>query len=65
MVADIDISRSAALLIKQHGTTAWLEAAAKYRELLAREDYAGATAWRRIAAAIAQFDDVKHQGQEH
>ena len=59
MVADIDIYRSAKLLIQQHGTAAWLEAATRFRELKAQGDLEGAVVWKRIAAAIAELDDMK------
>ena len=57
-VSDLDIWRSAKLVIYQHGPTAWIFAASKIREMVDAGDTEGAGVWGRIAAAIAQFEDV-------
>jgi len=54
-VSDLDIWRSANLLIKQHGETAWDEAVVKYFEFHQIHDVEGMAVWRRIAKAISDF----------
>lgn len=56
-VSDLDIWRSANLLIKQHGEEAWTEAVVKYLEMKRAKDSEGAITWRRIARAISDFTD--------
>lgn len=56
--SDLDIWRSANLIIGQHGVGAWTYAATKSRELEASGDAGGAVLWRRIAGAIAELEDV-------
>lgn len=56
-VSDLDIWRSANLLIKQHGEHAWTEAVLKYFEMRRAKDEEGIKAWRRIARAISTFTD--------
>ena len=57
-VSDIDIWRSAKLMIDQQGAAAWIFAATRVRELTDNSDPEGAAVWRRIADAIAQIDDA-------
>jgi hypothetical protein len=59
---DVDVMNVAALLIKEHGADAWLEAASKHRELEEAGDRAGAAVWRRIANAISKLDDAESEG---
>ena len=54
-VSDLDIWRSANLLIKQHGAKAWTEAVLKYFEMKRAGDADGVKVWRRIARAISFF----------
>lgn len=56
-VSDIDIWRSANLLIKQHGDKAWTEAVLRYFEMKRAKDLDGVKVWRRIARAISEFTD--------
>ena len=59
MTTDLDIYRSAKLLIDQHGESAALEAAFKSDAMLDRGDLDGAAIWRRIvAAALSHRPDV-------
>ena len=62
MDSDADVMNAAVLLIKEHGSEAWLEAASKHSELEEAGDRAGAARWRRIANAISQMDDAETQG---
>ncbi len=58
-VCDIDIYRSAKLLIDQHGDAAAIEAAMKADAMLDKGDLEGAAVWRRIVAAI---NDLQREG---
>jgi hypothetical protein len=64
-VSDLDIWRSAKAVIDQHGPGAWIYAANKIRELTAAGDTEGAGVWGRIAAAIAQLDDMEASDATH
>ena len=55
---EIDIWRSAHLLIKQHGEGAELAAAGRVDDMIARGNPAGETAWKRILAAIKDLHRV-------
>jgi len=55
MTTDLDIYRSAKLLIDQHGQDATLEAALKADELLGAGDLDGQAAWLRIRAAVLEL----------
>ena len=52
MATDLDIYRSAKLLIDQYGDDASLHAAKRADELLDKGDLDGQGAWLRISAAI-------------
>ena len=52
MVSDLDIYRSAKLLIDQHGEDAGLEAAMRADDMLEKGAMAGAATWRRIVKAV-------------
>ena len=60
--ADADVMNAAALLIKEHGSGAWLEAASKHSELKEAGDRAGAAMWWRIADVISKLDDAESEG---
>ncbi len=55
MPTDLDIYRSAQLLIDQHGQDALIEAALKADELLDAGDLDGQAVWLRIRAAVAEL----------
>ncbi len=55
MVDDIDVFRSAKLLIDQHGQDALIEAALKADELLDTGDLDGQAVWLRIRAAVLEL----------
>ena len=59
VVIDRDIWATAHLTIKEHGESAWLEAALQSDRLLANGDVEGARSWRRVSAAIAQLQADK------
>ncbi len=57
MTNQADITRAAALLIKEHGEDAWLEAISKSTDLKDGGDKAGSQLWARIAETIAKMTD--------
>lgn len=57
-VSDLDIMRTAAIVIKQHGQSAGWFAGWRAAELRAAGDAAGAAVWQRILAAI---DDLQRE----
>ena len=56
---DVDIWRSANLVIKQHGDDAWLHASVRADELLNQCDLDGASTRRRVLTAISELQRVK------
>ena len=55
MVADIEVYRSAQVLIREHGEDADLEAAIRADAMLAKGDLEGPAVWKHILAAIEQI----------
>ncbi len=55
MVNDLDIYRSAKILIDQHGDDAGLEAAVRADAMLEHGDMAGAKTWRAIVKAVEEL----------
>ena len=55
MTDDLDIYRSAMLLIDQHGQHASLEAAMRGDELLAQDDLDGQRVWMAIRDAVREL----------
>lgn len=64
MTSDLDIYRSAKLLIDQHGEDARLEAAMRADKLLAKGDLDGKRAWVRIFAAIEKLERTQSEPGE-
>ncbi len=54
-VSDLDMWRSANILIKQHGEDAAIHAAINVDELLAKGDVEGTKVWNRIMRAIPRL----------
>lgn len=59
MIADLDIWRAAALLLKRHGKDAALVAAQRIDQLLAEGDLEGRTVWYRILEAVKELERTK------
>ena len=55
MVSDIDVYRSAKLLVVQHGDEAPIHAAMRADELHENGDFDGYAVWRRIISAIDEL----------
>jgi hypothetical protein len=58
-----DVLAAAALLIKEHGEDAWLEASSKSSDLKASGDKAGSQLWAHVADAIAAMSDPDSTSQ--
>lgn len=65
MTSDIDIYRSAHLLVKQHGANAPIQAAMRADELLESGDLDGAATWKRILRAVEELQRVEPGGKVH
>ena len=65
MTTDIDIYRSAKVLIDQHGDNAAIHAAIRADQMLKQGDLDGRNVWVRIIEAIHELRDVKPHGMKH
>lgn len=64
MLSDLDIFRSAAVLIEHHGADAKLEAARRADAMLAKGDIDGYGVWLRIVRAIDTLQHAKGVNDE-
>ena len=55
MVSDLDIFRSAQVLVKQHGQDAPIHAAMRADAMLEAGDLDGVATWRRILRAVEEL----------
>ncbi len=58
-VSDLDIFRSAKLLVDQHGAEAPIEAALRFDAMLEKGDLDGQRVWLRILAAVNKLLDTQ------
>lgn len=65
MINDIDILRSAKLLIDQQGDFAGLEAAGRADAFLANGDMEGHLVWIKIGKRIEELSNTDHRGKVH
>ncbi len=65
MIPNIDIWRSAQLMIRQYGDAAVSEADARASALTEQGDSAGRAVWRRIRQAIEQLQNRMPDGSVH
>lgn len=63
--AELDIGRSAKLLIDQHGADAPIRAAQQADQLLAASDIEGRALWLRILAAFKELMTTEPPGSTH
>lgn len=64
VVGDLDIWRSANLLVKQHGDDAWFHASQEADARLEAGDVAGQRVWLRIRKAIEDLQrEQPHSGE--
>ena len=64
MPSEIDIYRSASVLIRERGEGAALEAAQRADAMLARGDMDGCAVWKRIVAAIEEIERTQRREEE-
>ena len=57
MVKKTEVLQAAALLVKEHGEDAWLEASSKSTDQKAAGDTAGSQFWAHVADAIAAMSE--------
>jgi hypothetical protein len=55
MTSDLDIYRSAQVLVKQHGPDAPIEAAMRADAMLEKVDLDGCAVWKRILRAVEEL----------
>ncbi len=55
MISDLDVYRSAQLLVERHGDGAPIEAAMKVDAMLEKGDIDGQAAWLRILRAVKEL----------
>ena len=65
MTTDLDIFRSASILIEHHGADAKLEAAKRADAMLANGDVVGNGVWLRIAQAIDTLQHAKTLNEDN
>jgi len=56
VIPDIDIWRSASVIMERYGEDAALEAAQRADDMLARGDLDGCAVWKRILKAIEEME---------
>ena len=59
MIPDLDIYRSANVLVKRHGQDALIHAAMRADAMLEAGDLAGAATWRRILRAVEELQGTE------
>ncbi len=64
MISDLDVYRSAQLLVERHGDGAPIEAAMKADAMLEKGDIDGQAAWLRVVKAAEEFLDMEPRGSE-
>lgn len=59
MIPDLDIFRSANILVKHHGEDAPIHAAMRADELLEAGDLEGCAVWKRVLRAVEELQRVR------
>ena len=59
MISDIDIYRSAHVIVQTHGRDAAIEAAMRADEMLEKGDLGGYAVWRRILEAVEELQSTE------
>ena len=65
MIPEIDIWRTATLMLKRYGERALEESAARADELASAGDDNGVAVWRRISEAVGQLVNATPPGPVH
>ena len=64
MIPDLDIYRSANILVKRHGQDAPIHAAMRADELLEKGDLDGYAVWKRVLRAVGELQGMKPEAGE-
>ena len=64
MTSDLDIFRTATVLIREHGAGAAPEAAQRADAMLERGEMGGCAVWRRIVAAVDEIERTELREDE-
>ncbi len=64
MISNLDIYRSAQVLVKRHGTDAPIQAAVRADAMLEAGDLDGYAVWRRILRAVAELQGTAPKSGE-
>jgi len=64
MIRDLDIYRSANVIIREHGEDAALEAAKHADAMLEKGDLEGQVVWKRIVRAVGEIQRTKQAPSE-
>ncbi len=65
MIPDLDIYRSAQVLVKQHGRDAPIHAAMRADAMLEKGDLDGLATWKRILRAVEELRKTKPGARVH
>ena len=65
MIPDLDIYRSANVLVKQHGDDAPIHAATRADAMLETGDLDGLTVWKRILRAVEELQGTQPGARVH
>ncbi len=64
MITDLDIYRTAAVLVKQHGDDAPIHAAMRADALLEAGDLEGVAVWKRVLRAVEEMQRAEPRPDE-
>ncbi len=64
MIPDLDIHRTANLLVKRHGDDAPIEAAMRADAMLDKGDLEGYAVWKRILRAVGELQGTEPKSGE-
>ncbi len=64
MIPDLDIYRSAQVLVKRHGQDAPIHAAMRADAMLDKGDLAGVAVWKRILRAVEELQGTEPKSGE-
>ena len=59
MIPDLDIYRSAQVLVKRHGEDAPIEAAMRADTMIEKGDVEGQAVWKRVLAAVKELQKTE------
>ncbi len=65
MIPDLDIYRSAQMLVKRHGQDAPIHAAMRADAMLEKGDLGGYAVWKRVLKAVEELQGTKPGARVH